>query len=73
MTARESNTRLGVRDAWDFYLGQHPYSIPEVIEQAAKAAVADWLERNTELVAAALSQAVTATRSCSEQLPPVTE
>jgi hypothetical protein len=37
-------TRLGVRDAWDFWLDQHPISVPEIIQLAAREAVADWLD-----------------------------
>jgi hypothetical protein len=34
----------GVRDAWDFWLSQHPVSVPEIIAEAVGRAFTAWLE-----------------------------
>jgi hypothetical protein len=40
--------QTGVQDAWDFWLSQHPISVPEIIEAAVRKAVADWLDQHTD-------------------------
>lgn len=43
---KESAARQGVSDAWDFWLSQHPISVPELIKDAVKEAVTEWLDRH---------------------------
>jgi hypothetical protein len=44
MRTKESAAAEGVRKAWDFYLADHPISIPESIEDAVGRAFSVWLE-----------------------------
>ena len=37
MTQREDQVQTGVRDAWDFWLNEHPISVPDLIHGAVKA------------------------------------
>jgi len=50
---KESDTLAGVREAWDFWLSQHPESVPAIIEAAVAKEVRLWLHEHTaELIEA---------------------
>lgn len=55
MGSRINSTKEGVEAAWDFWLSEHPISIPEIIQAAIKEAFEKWLDENRDLVAAAIS------------------
>lgn len=65
-------TIQGVRDAWDFWLNQHPVSIPDLIQDAVRAGVSYYLDSFTpETWANIVSKAVEkATREWLEQAHP---
>jgi hypothetical protein len=48
MTTKHDSTKDGVSQAWSWWLAEHDVSVPETIEEAVKAAVTDWLNRNGE-------------------------
>jgi hypothetical protein len=48
--SRESSTENGIREAWDFWLSQHPISVAAIVEKAAKEAVTAWLDANREQI-----------------------
>lgn len=48
----------GVIDAWDFWLSQHDYTVPELIEDAVHGATRAWLNANTPALIAAIAEAV---------------
>lgn len=48
--AKETDSRLGVRDAWDFYLTQHDVTVPGSIQVAIKEAFSEWLKVNGKAV-----------------------
>jgi hypothetical protein len=58
MTTRENNARLGVEDAWGFWLSQHDVTVPDCIVEAITKAFSEWLEENKEAVLAALARGV---------------
>ena len=43
MMNTDAEVRAGVRDSWDYWLSQHPVSVPVLIESAVRAAVFEWL------------------------------
>lgn len=55
MTAKEKAAVEGVERAWDFWLGQHPVSVPEIIEEAIKKAFAAWLDEHSDEIVAAIA------------------
>jgi hypothetical protein len=67
MTEKHDAVKAGVADAWDFWLSQHDVSVPMTIENAVKAAITDWLDRNgEELFRKALREAI----GSAKLLPP---
>lgn len=56
MEENERDTADGVREAWEFWLDQHPHSVPEIIESAIKKAFSEWLEQNRGDVLAAIAK-----------------
>jgi hypothetical protein len=62
MTERAKSTAVqeGVREAWDFWLSQHPVSVPDIIQEAIKQAVTTWFDAHTdellETLAATIAQ-----------------
>ena len=51
-------TRQGVKDAWDFWFSQHPVSVPEIIQDAVKVAVREWLDEHSAEILEAISRRV---------------
>jgi hypothetical protein len=58
MATRENNTRLGVEDAWDFWLSQHEITVPDCIVEAITKAFSESLVENKEAVLAAIARGV---------------
>jgi hypothetical protein len=56
-----TNTAEGVRDAWDFWLSQHDYSVADRIEAGARDAITAWLDANTQLVVDAIARQMSST------------
>jgi hypothetical protein len=55
--SRESKVAEGVQDAWDFWLSQHPVTVPEIIEAAAVKAFREWLDEHSDEIIAAIADA----------------
>ncbi|GAA1877872.1 hypothetical protein GCM10009836_69060 [Pseudonocardia ailaonensis] len=54
-----ANVRLGVRDAVDFWLEQHPVTVGDCIELAVENAVRQWLtEHGDALIAKAIADVI---------------
>ena len=60
---KENATKKGVESAWDFWLGQHDYSVPATIEAAIVKAFSEWLEDHTEDLIEAIATKVADKRS----------
>lgn len=45
---RTDKVTAGVTEAWDFWLSQHPISVPELIEKAVRDATTAWLDQHGE-------------------------
>jgi hypothetical protein len=64
------SVKAGVTDAWDFWLSQHDYSVPDTIKAAIKDVFADWLDRRGEAI---IRETVAAeTRNYLRDNPPAT-
>ncbi len=50
-----SDVSDGARDAWDFWLSQHDYSVPETIEQAIRDTFAAWLNEHSDEIVQAIA------------------
>lgn len=48
MADKAADAADGVRDAWDYWLSQHPVSVPEIIEKAAEVSFGKWLSLNAD-------------------------
>jgi hypothetical protein len=54
---KETAASKGVEGAWDFWLSQHPISVPDIIEMAVTAAVASWLNDHDDVIIDAIKEA----------------
>jgi hypothetical protein len=52
----ESSAARGVREAWDYWLSDHPVSVPEIIEVAVRDAFAEWLNSHADEIIAAIAE-----------------
>lgn len=48
MSEHHARATEAIRDAWGFWLHQHPVSLGDIISDAVKTAVAEWLTSNTD-------------------------
>ncbi len=55
MSEKLDRVSLGARDAWDFWLSQHDYSVPETIEQAIRDTFAAWLNEHSDEIVQAIA------------------
>lgn len=53
---KEDATAKGVADSWDFWLEQHPVSVPEIIEEAVEKAFTKWLDAHADEIVAAIAK-----------------
>ncbi len=53
---KETDVRLGVRDAWDFWFSQTPISTPRFIAEAIKEVFKEWLDAHEEEIITAIAE-----------------
>lgn len=56
--AKDRDAIEGVQSSWDFWLDQHPVSVPEIIEEAVKKAFTAFLEKHKAEVLEAIAKRV---------------
>lgn len=72
INTRTDATIKAVTDSWDFWLSQHPLTVPHCIESAVRDAMKAWLdEHKDEIIAAIATKAAAAIQQ--KQTPTTTE
>ena len=56
--AKINSVAEGVSDAWDFWLSQHPISVPEIIEASVEKVFRSWLNANEEAIIERIAEKV---------------
>jgi hypothetical protein len=64
VSERHAQASEAIREAWGFWLHQHPVSLGDIIDGAVKAAVAKWLASNKDELLGRIADEVAA------QIPP---
>lgn len=52
---KEDAASDGIERAWDFWLSQHPISVPEIIQEAVEKVVRRWLDDHSDEIIAAVA------------------
>lgn len=54
---KDDKVKEGVCDAMDFWLGQHPITMHDILSEAAEKAISKWLDENEEVVLDIIAEA----------------
>lgn len=58
MARKLDSVRDGVAEGFDFWLSQHPISVPEMFQEAIERAVGNWMDAHEDEVLEALGDVV---------------
>lgn len=64
--SRDEATRDGVEAAFNYWLYDHPVSVPEIVKSAIEDAVFKWLDKHRDEVTLAIAMAVRDNRNAEQ-------